>query len=83
MATITMKEMHTDLKKVQKLLDQWETVTVFKHSKPIWDINVHESKPSKKKYTWKDFDMFTFPWNPKNGNNLATTYKQYIYGWKE
>lgn len=75
---VTMKEMHTNLKKVQKLVEAGNRVVVLKHSKPVMDINKFTN-------TWwenekiPNIEEYRFDGNAKNWNNLATTFDQYIY----
>ena len=87
-AYVTMKEMHTNLKKVQRLVEEWNDVIVMKHSKPYLNITKFNEKKIEepklriipwKKYTIHDIDNFTFEWDPKNWDNLSEMIDKYVY----
>lgn len=77
---ISTKQLYTTLKEVSEEVMAGDEYVVLKHSKPAYKIVPFTQAVGKKaKYSLNDLNKFIFKGDPKNGNNLAENYKEFIY----
>lgn len=78
--TISKKELYRNLKSVSDdVMNNGAEYTVFQYSQPVFQI-IPLVKTAEKKFQRKDLAAFIFRGRTKNGRNLSTTYKKYLYG---
>lgn len=77
--TMSIKELHKNLKLIPEMVSNWEEITIFKNSKPAFKITSTTKNRNENKYNLKDFKKLQFfTWN-KNDKNISENIDKLVY----